>query len=297
MAPQHYGASHSAQLFSLLKEWGQCDLLLDRELSDPLASALAPEPIQERLHQVNPLRATSSADKCLMLARLGVAELPILDESLAIASAQCTRPDNPVRSIGGWLFSRDIPADRVARQLERAVVVHIQNAPDALMRLWDSRVLPHLQRILTPEQLASVLGPIACWAWMDRSGRLQVMHRPAIETAAYLPLRLTTEQDRAVDRIEHINTLLKTLAGLGHAIDPSRDRELDELLQLARSKGHDQVPDMLAYCLHALLVSKSFDALPEVHHAIARAQAEGLGLCAALEPFDDAYWAASKTSA
>jgi hypothetical protein len=293
MASQH----HSEQLFSLLKEWGQCDLLLDRELSDPLAAALASESIRAHLHQVNPLRATSSVDKCLMLARLSLAELPILDESLAIASAQCTRLDNPVRSIGGWLFSHDISADRVARQLERTVVVHIQNAPDALLRLWDSRVLPHLQHILTPEQLAAAFGPIACWAWMDRNGQLQVMHRPAIETTAYLPLRLTTEQDQAIDRIEQINTLLKTLDSLGHAIDSSKDRELDELLQLARSKGHDQVPDMLAYCLHALLVSKSFDALPEVHHAIAQAHAEGLGLCAALEPFDDAYWAASKTAA
>lgn len=294
MAPR---ASLHEQFIGLLKEWGACDLLLDRELSDPLAPALAAEPIRERLRAVNPFRAALPADKCLMLARLGMAELPVLDESLAIASAQCTRPDKPVRSIGGWLFSRDVPADRVARQLERAIVVRVEKSPDALLRLWDSRVLPHLQRILTSEQMAAALGPIECWAWMDRSGQLQVMHRPGSEALPYLPLRLTTEQDQAIDRIEHINTVLKALHGMGQAIDPSRDRELDELVQLARSKGHDKVPDMVSYCMHALLVSKAFDTLPEVRDAIARAQAEGLGLCAALEPFDDAYWAANKNAA
>lgn len=290
-------ANFYEQLVGLLKEWGACDLLLDRELSDPLARALATESMRDRQHPVNPLRAALPADKYLKLVRLETFELPILDESLAIASAQCTQPGNPARSIGGWLFSRDVPTDRVARQLERAIVVRIENAPDALLRLWDPRVLPHLLRILSAEQMAEALGPIACWAWMDRSGQLQVMRRPAIETAVHLPLRLTTEQDQAIDRIEYINTVLKTLHGLGHTIDPSRDRELDELVKLARSKGHDKVPDMVSYCLHALLVSKSFDTLPEVQDAIARAQAEGLGLCAALEPFDDAYWAASKIAA
>ncbi len=293
MAPQDESGSPGGRLFNLVKERGYCDLLLDRELADPLAPALAERPIQEPLLPINPLKARLPPDRCLMLARLRLAELPTLDDSLEIASRQCTQAGDPIRSIGGWLFSRDVPAQKMARHLEQAIVVRVDNAPDVLLRLWDPRVLPHLPRILTPEQLAAAFGRIECWAWMDRSGQLQVLQRPSAASIARLPLRLSAEQDSAIDRIELINALLKTLGGLGHTVDPSRDRELDEVVLLAQRKGHTKEPDMLSFGLHALLISRTFDLLPEVRHAIQAAQAQGLGLREALSGFDDSFWAAN----
>jgi hypothetical protein len=287
------------QLFSLLKEWGHCDLLLDRELSDPLGEQASELVTKQLAFHVNPKKMTMPLDQCLLLARLSINQLPMLDRSIDIAIHQNTKPALPIRSIGGWLFSGDATAQTVANRLQSAIIVRIQNAPDALLRVWDPRVIGHLTRILTPDQWFGLLGPIACWAWIDRSGQLQRLTKPPAPDYAVLstPLRLSTAQDQAIDRIEYINHLLKTLAQLGHSIAPHRDQELDSLIVAAQSKGHVELTDLLAYGLHALLVSKTFDAIPEVAQAIATAKAEGLGLCAALEPFDDAYWAAHQTPA
>lgn len=296
LAPGLTEGTLGEQLFCLLKEYGQCDLLLDRELSDPLHEEVARlAAAQLPVLRINPKKAALPLDQCLMLARLTTKQLPLLDLSADIGLRQNTDPTQSIRSIGGWLFSRDAPPEKVAKWVESALVASVQRGANILLRLWDPRVIGHLPRILTAEQLSWVMGPVACWAWINRAGRLQVLRKPQVQLdgTVLLPLRLSPAQDDALDRIEHINVLLKTLFKLGHAIDPARDAELDELLLLAQCKGHTHVPDLLAYALHALLIHKDFDTWPDVSDAISRARAQGLGLCAALEPFDDAYWAAN----
>ena len=282
------------QLFNLLKQWGHCDLILDRELSDPLLAELTEHASAHPVLPINPQKAALPLDECLMLARLRVQHLSLLDRSIEISLAQNSDPTRPARAIGGWLFSRVVAPKDVVKRLEKAMVVSLPDAaPVSLLRLWDPRVIGHLTRILTPAQVANAIGPMACWAWIDRAGRLRLLESAAHATPTYVSpsLMLNVEQDAAIDRIEHINTLLKTLAGLGHAVDPDCDAELDALLLVARSKGHVTPVDMLAYCLHALLISENFDAIPEVQRVVAEAKIHGLGLCAALEKFDDSFWA------
>lgn len=289
------------QVFNLLKEWGHCDLILDRAMSNPLDDELTELVAQQKAHPINPRKAAHSVDECLMMGRLSQDQLSFLERSIQLGLDQNIDLTRQIRAVGGWLFSRGLTSKIVARHLEKAIIVRIQQSPDALLRLWDPRVIGHLPRILTHEQMAALLGPIECWTWIDRSGQLQLLKRPATSAAAALsaplPLRLSAEQSEAIDRIEHINTLLKALAKLGHSIAPERDHELDELLQAAQRKGHDKVTDMLAYCLHALLISKTFDTIPKVQQVIAQAQAKSLGLCVALEQFDDDFWEAHKTTA
>jgi hypothetical protein len=289
--------SVSEHLFNLLKEWTYCDLILDRELSNPLNVELEQLINDDLALPVNPKAAARPFDRCLMAARLSLDRLDVLERSIDIGLGQGTNSTREIRAIGGWLFSRDVSLEQVVRRLEQAIVVRIPNAPDAMLRIWDPRVTGHVERILTAEQLADLLGPIEGWAWIDRDGQLRILQKPALQgqvRAHVLPVRLSAEQDAAIDRIEYINTLLKTLAKLGHKVAASRDAELDELVRTAQAKGHRALPDMIAYCLHALLIAASFDAIPEVQQAIAKAHAQGLGLCVALEHFDDAYWDAQK---
>jgi hypothetical protein len=226
--------------------------------------------------------------------------LELLDASVSLSVEQNTQPVQQVRAIGGWLFSNTVPQERLARRLEQAIIVHIEDGPQALLRIWDPRVIGHLERILTPLQLADLMGPITCWAWLDRAGQLRMLNKPQLAehaTMSIFPLRLTAGQSAAIDRIEEINRLLRTLALLGHAIPPARDAELDALLVQAQRKGHTEQDDALAYCLHALLISERFDEIPAVQQAIAQAHADGRGLCSAIEQFDDVFWAAHADAA
>lgn len=287
----------SEQMLNLLKEWSYCDLILDRELSDPLHVELEELAPKGLTLSVNPKAAARPFDRSLLAARISLEQLEILEQSIDISLEQNTDATCQVRAVGGWLFCRDRSQERVAHWLDQAIVVRVHNAPNALLRLWDPRVIGHLARILTQGQLADLLGPIDAWAWIDRAGRLQLLRKPMMSGKAPghgLPLLLSAEQDAAFDRVEDINMLLKTLSKLGHKIAPERDFELDQLLFTAQSKGHRALPDKLAYCLHALLVSNTFDAIPAVRQAIAAAHEQGLGLCAALEGFNDAYWDTQK---
>lgn len=290
----------SEQMFNLLKEWTYCDLILDRELSDPLSADHDELATQGLALSINPKAAARPFDRSLMAARISLGQLDVLERSIDISLEQNTDSTCQVRAVGGWIFSRDTSPERTAYWLEKAMIVRVHGAPKALLRVWDPRVIGHLARILTQEQLADLLGPVDAWAWVDRAGQLQLLSKPILSGQVRgqgLPLLLSAEQDAAIDRIEDINILLKTLSKLGHNMAPQRDQELDQLLCTAQRKGHRALPDKLAYCLHALLISTTFDAIPAVQQAIGAAHAQGMGLCAALDEFDDAYWDTQKLSA
>jgi hypothetical protein len=286
----------SENVFNLLRQWKFCDLVLDRELSDPFADELAALEVGRVVHRVNPKNAATHIDHCLMLVRLSTRDLPILDESIEISLEQNTSPLRPIRSVGGWLFSKESNSKRIAEWLEKVIIIRIQNSASAVLRIWDPRVIGHIAKILTEEQLYKILGPIEKWAWIDRAGHLRVLDKPAIRDpgSRHSSILLSPEQDLAIERIEYINTLLKAMAGLGYSVAVERDAELDSLVQLAQRKGHFESADVIAYCLHSLLIAPDFDQIPQVRDAIKSVRERGLGLCAALEQFEDNFWEANK---
>lgn len=294
-------SSHSLteQLFNLVKEAGRCDLLLDREFGAPLHEELQACSPAEPLQPINPLVSALPPDACLVVARVTLQQLELLDASAALA-LQESSSRQPLRTFGGWLVTGDVPAQRIAKHIEKAMIARVNGGPNFVLRLWNPLILPHLPRILTPQQLGAVFGPIERWGWIDRDGQLAWINRPDVPRGPLLwalPLRLTPEQDAALDRIEYINALLRIMSAQGHAIAADRDQELDALLVKAQGKGHVTPPDMLAYALHSLQIGPNFDMLPDVQDAVREARAKGLGLCAALAEFDDAYWAAVKSAA
>ena len=278
-------------LLTLLKQWGHCDVLLDRELSDPFTDELATLQDGGRVGLVNPKRASMSTGDCPAILRLSSAESSLLDASVDISARQNTDPRRPVRAVGGWLFGKTTNVGKVATHLASAVVVRIAGAADAMLRPWDPRTIAALQRILTPEQFSALMGPIEVWAWMDRAGKIQTIERDA-SAPATLPFKLSIEQDEAIDRIELFNTLLKTFAHMDRFVSPESDEALDSLLKVAHDKGHRNEFDALAYAVHAWIVGRDFDGVPEVKDAIIEMKTRGFGLARALEKFDDDYWAA-----
>ncbi len=293
-------SSADQQLFNLLKDYGYCDVLLDRQLDDPLAEALAGFADQELAFNINPKPAAVALDKCLVLARLDLQRLDLVEQSLALSLEQNTRPDLAKRAVGGWLFSRDVQPKRLALQLEKGILVGVKKANESLLRAWDPRVIGHLPRILSQQQLAVFMGHIECWAWVDRAGQLQKLLKPSLSkdpTALdMLPLWLSEQQDQAIGRIEHINTTLKVLHQLGYSVPTSEDAQLDHTIQAALHKGHTAPSDMVTYALHAMVYNRQFDTLPDVAQAIEDARHKRLGLSAALSAFDDDYWQPHKDS-
>ncbi|WP_110707484.1 DUF4123 domain-containing protein [Salinicola sp. CR57] len=83
-------------------------------------------------------------------------------------------------------------------------------------RYYDPLVFRHLAWLLTPMQLARLLGPLDQWFWFDGQGRSYVLKRPEITTAIDW-LELTRAQWSSIDRFAGLNRSLRRLSLLAPA--------------------------------------------------------------------------------
>ena len=291
MAPQTVANRWAERLTNLVKEHGHLYLLLNRfngldERLQPLVDALP-----EQWPLTDPYFG-EAIERAPLLVKLTMAQLPLLDQAALVAAEEALDPAMPSPSVCAWMCA-GVSTERLAGQLRRQLDIRLEGRKKSVFfRYFDPGVMSHLPRVFTPAQLARLLGHMSLWVAPGRDGALLELTKPEDEMAP-AGLRLSAEQAQALERIDPINGLLKMLGGLGHTIAPSHDHELDALVLLAQQKGHATEADILSYGLHALLISRNFDRLPEVKQAIQSAQAQGLGLGEALDGFDDAFWAAN----
>lgn len=276
------------RLFTQVKTYGHCYLLLDPALGPVLEGEIQAADIAEedQASILDPLMALEP-EKALILLRLTTRNIELLDASAALALTSNINMRNPQRGVCAWIFSKQ-PIAKLAVHLKHWLDVAIPAKKRIFFRYYDPRVTTHLPRILSATQISEWLKEIEEWAWVDRDGQWQTIKpvEPIENKALHLP-QLHAPQWAALQRVETINLCLRTLQSIEEKSPPAtQDDLLENWVSSAQAKGFPTQEDAIAYALHAWLVHPQFMEHSAVQHAVIEAGKNNGGLCHALAQFE-----------
>lgn len=125
-------------------------------------------------------------------------------------------------------------------------------------RYYDPSVFRHLAWLLTPMQLARLMGPLDQWSWFDGQDRFYTLKRPDVTTSIDW-MELTHPQWSSIDRFADLNRSLRrlTLLAPGWPQDTIHWQWLDETLRHAQRSG-------LSSEDHPLLAERAAMHLPDL---------------------------------
>ncbi|HKU00999.1 MAG TPA: DUF4123 domain-containing protein [Paraburkholderia sp.] len=152
--------------------------------------------------------------------------------------------------------------------LAQALLLHKPVAGTAVFRYYDPRVYAHLCWILEPAQLATLMGPVTRWDWLDVSGQWKDAR---FEGQASAPLIVRDEQYQQIARLALVRQVLTLLQNGGVDLTPELPRRVDAQIRKAEAYGLEE-EDQIPFALHGVLVASSFDLHPQVQVAIANAR-------------------------
>lgn len=197
------------------------------------------------------------------------------------------------RCVCGWIVDPGEPY-ALARSLGSAALVTTPEKERWPLRYWDPRVIGHLPRVLAPDQYAALRSCLGNWWYIDDKLHFALALPARQDARGALPLRFDPAQWHRLQRIGHINELMR-LASDWH-LAPGQDlaRQIDETMQRAERLGFTGDDDLNVFAVCALIGHARFDEHPRVAQSIAKARATGLGFTAAIDEYDDDFWAGLK---
>jgi hypothetical protein len=142
-------------------------------------------------------------------------------------------------------------------------------------RVHDPRVFRHLRWLLTPAQMAEVMGPVHAWTWHEPlGGTWRTHHRP--DAHAPFGLLLQPDQWLGLEQLGVINACLRDLV-----VDPATAgsgalRALMEGVLEARDAGLDDVRDLSLYARQRLHHGPGFRHRRDVASRLARLRGDGM---------------------
>ncbi|WP_251978497.1 DUF4123 domain-containing protein [Salinicola avicenniae] len=125
-------------------------------------------------------------------------------------------------------------------------------------RYYDPLVFRHLAWLLTPTQLARLLGPLDQWSWFDSLGRSYALKRPEVTTSIDW-MELTRAQWSRIDRFANLNRSLRRLTLLA----PDWPQDTIHWQWLDHALGHAQ-RSSLSSDDQALLAERAAMHLPDL---------------------------------
>ncbi|WP_233832516.1 DUF4123 domain-containing protein [Paraburkholderia sp. ZP32-5] len=174
--------------------------------------------------------------------------------------------------------------DEVREHLAQALLLSKPVAGTAVFRYYDPRVYSHLGWILEPSQLATLMGPVVRWSWLDVSGQWKNARFDGQPSA---PLAVRDEQYQQIARLALVRQVLTLLQDGGVDITPELPRQIDAQIRKAEAYGLE-AEDQIPFALHGVLVASNFDRHPQIQAVIAGARAKPYA--EAVAAFDDNDW-------
>ncbi|MFY3455627.1 DUF4123 domain-containing protein [Achromobacter xylosoxidans] len=269
-------------------------VLVDPTIEDPLAHA-------RRRGQAVALpldRSRFLTEHCPYLLELGEFGRDDAIELAVEAACAAAGTGRTHRPICGWIASPVAPA-ALARHLARMARCLVPDRADPVtLRHWDPRVAEVLAEVLSEDQMAQWLAPVrACWRPGRAAGELALQYERSAAAGApqagpAAPLVLDRAQCAVLERAGWVNQALDALAEAGHDMGEARLRaRADRLVARAQARwGLETDTDIVDYALHGLLVHPHFDQHPDIRHAMATMQANGIAAVAALNDITQEQW-------
>lgn len=125
---------------------------------------------------------------------------------------------------------------RLVFHLRRRMVLRRPGGNSAWLRFHDPRVFQHLRWLLTPAQMASLMGPVTAWTWYDPL-RACWQEQECPQTDPRARLSLSPSQWQALEQFEALTRRLGELADEGEDADDALARRLLNELVRARDAG------------------------------------------------------------
>ncbi|MCF7752237.1 DUF4123 domain-containing protein [Bacillus subtilis subsp. subtilis] len=148
----------------------------------------------------------------------------------------------------------------------------------AWFRVHDPRVFRHLRWLLTPAQMAHVMGPVHAWTWHEPLGGTWRTHeRPA--TRAPFGFLLRPDQFQSLDQLGVLNGCLRDLVQDAPGTGSTQLRTLMDGVLEARGVGIADAVDLRLYACQRLRHGAGFHHQPTVHQ---RLQHVGQGMSYAM---------------
>lgn len=188
------------------------------------------------------------------------------------------RADAHLRERGRPLFCTLLACDDPARlrgHLQHLMGLWRPGSGRVWFRVHDPRVFRHLRWLLTPAQMAVVMGPVSAWTWHEPLGSTwRTHHRPA-ERAPY-GLLLQPEQWQGLDQMGVINGCLRDLAHDHPGSGSGQLRAVMEGVMEARAVGIEHPKDLRLYARQRLQQGRQFAQQPAVAARLAKMRAQGM---------------------
>jgi hypothetical protein len=137
-----------------------------------------------------------------------------------------------------------------------------------LLRLADTRILPNLPQVLTPEQWAAFTAPLAHWLVINREGQLVTCPLAAKETIASGPIQLTQAQMDALMQAAEADAVIDLLAESMPNIIPADIKKsrfytlVNDSCQLAQAHQIEAFDDTVSLAVAACLTSGASNKNP-----------------------------------
>ncbi|WP_411852535.1 hypothetical protein ACLB90_08700 [Stenotrophomonas sp. LGBM10] len=186
--------------------------------------------------------------------------------------------DAHLREYGRPLFCAllacdDAPAAR--SHLQRVMRLVQPGVGPGWLRLHDPGVFRHLRWLLTPAQMACVMGPVVTWLWHEPvSGTWRAHARPAVVPSQGLHLQPAQMRDLA--QIGVLNRCLRDLAQAGEGTGEGGVRALLDGIHEARAVGLDDPADLRLYACQRLRHGSGFQQRPDVRQRLAHFRSRGM---------------------
>ena len=162
-----------------------------------------------------------------------------------------------------WLIS-PLNMSVLAKRLTQRTEAQLTENMEVLLRFYDTRILPNLSRVLSPEQAAMVFGVAHAWRYADRAGQLQSCEcQFADEDAFSAPLEFNQTQENKLTALAFPDAVLEQL----------HDGQSDLMTSMNRAEQHafvarqitklnvmgiESMPEILIYCVLALAEGENF---------------------------------------
>ncbi|MGV8919237.1 MAG: DUF4123 domain-containing protein [Pseudomonas sp.] len=223
-------------------------------------------------------------------------QLPILIRLKDLSDGQRLKL---TQRIEDWNLDHDAPffcaylsskesAERLHQTLSRMLLQEMPDRSKCLFHYNNPLVFQHLRWILTPTQLAALLGPCEAWYWRDANREWLCQERPPLRTF-FLSLR--APQLETLGRTGLLNRTLKSLRRkiptLGS--DTSTFQQIDALLKGAVDvEGLNDEADCFLYVQQALTIHPQIHGHPVLRAGLQKARmGDGTYLDACLALDDD----------
>lgn len=237
-------------------------------LVDPSISSsrrLSPQALKLVERVPNPFLAQKPSEQ-LYLQRVGFDEVKAQLEAELKAAPESLLSPMP---FCGWLISTQTPRT-VAAYLKRQISQPGPTGTRVCFRFYDPRVLAQLERVLEPNQLSALIGPIDQWIYLDIDHRLRQINPHGHKRYLGRP-HFTAAQWQSIKRIGQVNQYLELYRTLPEEDKngPASSADIDDLL-IAANEYKLAGNDIGAFVLHGLVVKTDFYLHPLMQRLLRR---------------------------